>query len=63
MHEFILKGVPYNCKEHLCIHPNEEEAKFGKCFICERGANNYDKNLFVPLCSMDCKGKLKRINQ
>lgn len=30
--------------------------------MCERSANNYDKVLYVPLCSMECKNKLKRIN-
>ena len=30
--------------------------------MCDRDANNYDKNHFVPLCGMECKNKLKRIN-
>ena len=49
-------------KQHkLCVH-NVPDCKFGKCFICERDANNYDKNHFVPLCGMECKNKLKRLN-
>ncbi len=46
----------------MCQHA-DEDAKFGKCFICERGASNYDKVLYVPLCGMECKNKLRRINQ
>lgn len=41
---------------------NTPDCKFGKCFMCDREANNYDKLHFVPLCGMECKNKLKRIN-
>lgn len=61
--KLCIHQLPSNFLNSPHSYPNTQEAKFGKCFICERDANNYDKLLFVPLCSIECKNKLKRINQ
>ena len=60
---FDYKNRKYEDKhQKICIH-EDTEAKFGKCYICEKDAKNYDKLLLVPLCSIECKNKLKRINE
>jgi hypothetical protein len=35
--------------------------KFGRCFICRKEANHYMKDEFVPICSINCKDRVKEL--
>jgi hypothetical protein len=59
--EFSYKNRAIEEKQNkICVH-GEVEGKFGKCWMCDKDAKNYDKSLYVGLCSIDCKKKLKNL--